>query len=422
MRSNAGLMASLENKPVFLSQRFNAAEYPIDVAQAEADQGQSALLAAAATFGGSWEADKPFAFNGSTGIASIPVTGVLLNRFNYSYSGATGYGVIGAQLQAALADPDVKGIVFDVNSPGGMVQGCFELCDTIFAARGQKPMVAVVNANATSAAYAVASSTGNVQATPSADVGSIGVLMTHMDISGMAEQAGVKVTYVYAGKHKVDGNPFEPLSKAVKAEFQSSIDDSYEEFVALVARNRGIDAQVVRDTEAQIYSASDAKDLGLIDGVATPQEAVTNFVSGLSSSSFNIGVNAMTDKVKEAGATEAAAVDVKAIAADAAKAAVSRVSAILALPEADGKTGLAQHLALNTELSVDQVKGVLAAAPSTAKVEPKAGDNGFKAAMVATENPNVNAGAGAAAKQEEDVVARMRANYAAATGNKVQSK
>jgi signal peptide peptidase SppA len=421
-------MASLENKPVFLSQRFNAAEHMIDVAEAQADKGQSARLTAAALFGGDFSADKPFAFNRTSGMASIPVTGVLLNRFNYSYSGATGYGVIGSQLQAALADPDVKCIAFDVNSPGGMVQGCFELADQIYAARGQKPMMAVVNANATSAAYAVASATGNIQATPSSDIGSIGVLMTHMDISGMAEQAGVKVTYVYAGKHKVDGNPFEPLSKAVKAEFQSSIDDSYEEFVALVARNRGIDAQVVRDTEAQIYGASDAKGLGLIDGVATPQEAITNFVSGLSSSSSNIGVNAMTTKVNEAGASEAAAAEaVKTAEANAAAAAKTaertRLSAILALPEAKERQAQAQYFATSTDLTVEQVKGALAAAPivaAAAAVVVK--DNGFQAAMVKTENPNLQAGGDAVVVDDKStaaVVARMQHNYSAATGNKI---
>lgn len=421
-------MASLENKPVLLSQRFNAAEYPIDTAEAEADKGASSMLTAAATYGGSWDAEKPFAFNSSNGMASIPVTGVLLNRFPYSYSGATGYGVIGAQFQAALADPDVKGIVFDVNSPGGMVQGAFELSDQIFAARGQKPMMAVVNANAASAAYAVASATGNIQATKSAAVGSIGVLMTHMDLTGMAEQAGVKVTHVYAGKHKVDGNSFVPMNKAMKAEFQSSIDDTYEEFVALVARNRGIDAQVVRDTEAQIYSASAAKELGLIDGVATPQEAVTNFVSGLSSSTFNIGVNAMTDKVIEAGATEAAAAaavkTAEANAAATAKAAErTRLSAILALPEAKERQAQAQYLATNTDLTVEQVKGALASAPIVAAAAAVVSDNGFKAVMANTQNPNLQAGSDAAVVDDKSpaaIVARIQSNYALATGNKIK--
>src|SRR5690606_35872703 len=214
---------------------------------------------------------KPFPFAG--GIAVIPVWGALLHRDRWCSSWATGYSYIESRLSAALGDDDVKGIMFDVNSYGGHVAGNFELCEQIFAARGRKPMMALVDSRALSGGYSIATAVGRVVATPSSDAGSIGVVLMHMSFEKMMKDSGVEVSFIYAGKHKIDGNPYQDLPDDVRAALQSSVEKSYDKFVTLVARNRGIDPEVVRKTEARVYDAEEAKTLGLIDEVMAPRDA-----------------------------------------------------------------------------------------------------------------------------------------------------
>ena len=217
------------------------------------------------------QADKPFAF--SNGVAIIPIHGVLVNRFSSSWGYVTGYNFVRSQVTAALADEDVKLIVYDCNSYGGMVAGCFETGDIIFEGRDEKPSLAVVDAASYSACYALASAATRMVVVPSAGVGSIGVVAMHMNVSGMLEKWGIEITFIHAGKHKVDGNPYEALPEDVKKNIQASIDKSYATFVGAVARNRNLSAEAVAATEAQTYDADEALTLGLIDAVQTPAKA-----------------------------------------------------------------------------------------------------------------------------------------------------
>lgn len=364
--------------------------------------------------------EKPYPMNGN--VAMIPVTGVLLNRYGWAGAYASGYNFIGYMLDAALADPDVKGIALDVNSNGGMVQGCFELADRIFAGRSKKPIVAFVDANAHSAAYALASAATRIVATRSASVGSIGVVQMHVDYSKMLEEAGIKVSFIYAGDHKVDGNPYEALSPSVKKELQAEVDAIYGEFVALVARNRGIDEKTVRKTEAQTYGTAEALELGLIDAVASSDDGIAAFVKEVSASTISTNRSTkMSNENAEAQQTPGIAeADHKAaVAAAAAEARVAeraRIAGIVNSDEAKERTALATHLAFETEMSVDAAKGILTAAPVTA---PAKADGGFAAAM-ASGNPEV--GADAAPEPEAgkvDGAQRMLASFAAATGRKI---
>lgn len=337
--------------------------------------------------------EKPFAF--VEGLAIIPVHGMTINRFSSSWGSLTGYNFIRNQMNAALADPDVKGIVFDMNSNGGEAAGCFELADEIRAARAVKPSLAIVDSAAYSAGYAIASSASKVVAAPSAGVGSVGVVVMHASVEGLVKNAGVEITFIHAGKHKVDGNMFQNLSADVKKRIQTNIDKSYAKFVSLVATNRGMDAKDVRDTEALTYSADDALELGLIDAVATPQAAIAAFLTELSGSTTQKG-NTMTQAAKpEAGTAALTAEDVNKAAADARAAERARMSGITGCEEAKGKTTLANHLAMNTEMSVEDAKKVLAAAApevtSAAAPDTEAGD-GFKAVMDKEGGAGVKAG------------------------------
>lgn len=347
------------------------------------------------------EQRKPFAF--ANGFAIIPISGSLINRYSHSWSSLTGYNFIRSQLSMALADEDVKGIIFDVNSYGGEAAGCFELAAEIRASREVKPSIAVVDSAAYSAGYALASAASKVVLTPSGGVGSVGVITMHLDMSKALEDFGLKVTLIYESEHKADGNPFEPLPAAVKKNIEASIHVAYESFVALVADNRGMDAQKVRDTKSRTYRAEEAKSLGLIDAIATPNEAVRAFSGELSGSiSQQQKEDAMSVTTNEPGANKgttgtdaaAAAAAQKAAsdqaAADARTAERARVSGIMGCEEAKGRTALANHFAMNTDMTVEDAKAALTVAPKEVAAGT-AGANPFKAAMDNDDHPKVGA-------------------------------
>ncbi|MBX4899492.1 S49 family peptidase [Rhizobium bangladeshense] len=218
-------------------------------------------------------------------ILMIPVKGVLLFGVGYAIGDyATGYVYISKALERGLADPQVKGIAFIIDSPGGHVAGNFDLADKIFAARGKKPIHAFAAENAYSAAYSIASACKTVTVARTGGVGSIGVVTVHLDVSKAIDGAGLKVTLIHYGKHKVDGNAYESLSAGAKARIQARIDGLGELFVSTVARNRAMDAQAVRDTEALTFGAEEAVSLGLADRVGVLDDAITNFQNYLSGS------------------------------------------------------------------------------------------------------------------------------------------
>lgn len=380
---------------------------------------QRANLAMSYGFSGSAD-NKPFAF--ANGLAIIPVQGTMINRFNYSFGYVTGYNFVRAQLNAALADDDVEGIILDVNSYGGEAAGCFELADDIYAARDEKPIMAVIDSNCYSAAYAIASAATKVVSTPSGGAGSIGVVAMHVDMSKMLEDWGINISFVYAGDHKVDGNPYEALSDDVRASIQADVNASYEEFVSLVARNRGMDSQKVRETQAQTYRADDALNLGLIDVVAKPSDAVTAFFSELSGSNNFNGNTTLESKKMELTDEQLAAEKQNAIKADR-----QRMTAIMGCDEAKGKSKLATHIAMNTDMDLEAAKSMLAAsAPEVTSADPAdpaakqggAEASAFHSAMDKSGGADVGAGAadGSGMSAEQKGTSRLLSAHTKATG------
>lgn len=340
--------------------------------------------------------EKPFAF--ANGVAFIPVSGLLINRFSRSWGWVTGYNFIRAQLNAAVEDSDVNLIVFDCNSGGGEVSGCFELCADIRASRDLKPSLAVVDSSSYSACYAVASSASKIYVTPSGGVGSIGVVAMHIDYSKWMAEMGIKISLIFSGDHKVDGNPYESLPEPVRKSIQSRVDATRKEFVSLVAENRGLDAQVVFDTQAKCFTASEAISLGLIDAVVAPLEAVTTFLNELSRSETD-KENQMSTSAAKPGAESAATPDTTQSASTPVvnsqaerTAERERIKAITTHAEAKDKSALANHLALNTELSVDDAAKILAAS-APEKTVADAGASAFTQAMETSDHPNVGADA-----------------------------
>lgn len=218
-------------------------------------------------------------------VAVIPVYGVIEQHsdwFMEMFGEGTSVDGLRDSLRAALADPDVKAIVLDIDSPGGTVAGITELAAEIRGVRGgDKPIVASANAFCASAAYWLASQCDEVTATPSAQVGSIGVYAVHQDVSRMLDELGVTVTLVSAGPHKTEGNMYEPLSDEAKADMQSRVDDTYTTFKADVAAGRRISADQVESDfgGGRVMTAKKAAAAGMVDRVETLGATITRLAS-----------------------------------------------------------------------------------------------------------------------------------------------
>ena len=225
--------------------------------------------------------------SGTPGIAVIPVHGTLVKRTAGldAASGLTSYTEIAAMLDSALADPQVAGILLDIDSPGGEASGSFELARRVREASAVKPVWAVANDSAYSAAYAIGSAANRLIVSETGGVGSIGVIALHIDQSVKDANDGYRYTAVTAGTHKNDFSPHQPLTDEAKAELQAEVDRLYGLFVDHVASMRTLSSDDVRSTEAGLYFGANAIAAGLADAVGTFESALTDFSLFLSSRS-----------------------------------------------------------------------------------------------------------------------------------------
>lgn len=218
--------------------------------------------------------------NSGGGIAVLPLYGIVTQRGNM-VDDVSGPGTASTQqfsnlLRAALQDETVSQILIDIDSPGGSVYGVAELADEIVNARAQKPVVAIANSLAASAAYWIGCSASEFYVTPGGEVGSIGVWQAHQDYSKAMDEAGVKTTLISAGKFKVEGNPYAPLDEEAQGFMQSRVDDYYAAFTKAVAKGRGVPISQVRDGMGQgrVLGADAALASSMVDGIATFEDVV----------------------------------------------------------------------------------------------------------------------------------------------------
>jgi signal peptide peptidase SppA len=209
------------------------------------------------------------------GVALVHICGTLVQKNGYlrPYSGMTGYDGIRQTFLTALTDPDVKAIALNIDSCGGEVAGCFDLVDTIYDARGEKPIWAILDEAAYSAAYALASAADRIIVPRTGGTGSIGVVTCHVDWSKALAGSGIAVTFIQYGDRKTDGVSERPLSDAALNRIQADIDTLGEMFVDTVARNRGIAASKIKATEAATYLGRAGVARGLADAVMAPDAA-----------------------------------------------------------------------------------------------------------------------------------------------------
>ncbi len=360
------------------------------------------------------------------GVAVIPIRGTLVQRAMGldALSGLRSYDQIRADFDEAMADRDVRAIVMDIDSPGGEAAGVFDLADHIYNARGDKPITAIANEQATSAAYLLASSADRVMATRTAYTGSIGVVTSHLDVSKATDRRGIAVTYIYAGKHKIDGHPFAPLPDDVRHNIQGNVNEIYDLFVDTVARNRDSEPDEVRTTEAAVFMGGAANDFHLIDDVKTfdktlkqaterPGTGVAvgpqlqNEVTHMSSDKTPKLVTMPEEELENLLAKKRQE-GYEASASDHRKLERERCKAITQSELASQRRALADHIAFDTDLSTEQAEAMFEAAP--------VGKSGPSLAERMRDEKTPNVGPDATVSDEQNKANTIVANFRAATG------
>lgn len=292
------------------------------------------------------------------GAAIVTLVGEWVNRGAWvgASSGLISYEGFSFQMRQAAGDPQTRAIVLDLESPGGEAVGAFEAAALVREVATAKPVVAVVNGLAASAAYAIASGASRVVTIPTGLSGSIGVVLVHLDYSAFLKNEGIKPTLIFAGDHKIDGNPFEPLPKDVRSEMQAQVAAFYDQFVETVAVGRNMSPAAVIDTQARLFRGEDAVAVGLVDAVGTFESVLAE----IHEIPRGRAVKGATMETKTAAGAESVAANNNAEAISAAAhAAKTRIQAILTAKEATGRGALANHLAFKTDMAAEDAVALL---------------------------------------------------------------
>lgn len=391
VETSAAWPASLSQRPLLIFDR-RAIEVRDALIRVEREQDEASAAASLAV-----PAAPERLYRVQDGVAIIPITGALTSRPGYFDIGyATSYGALVTQFTLAAEDPAVHAIVAAVSSSGGTVDGILEAAAAIRAARTQKRVSAVVNGIAASAAYWLAAQTDEIALTNDlALVGSIGVYTMHIDLSKLLTDVGLNVTLISSGRHKVEGNPFQPLPAEVRDRIQLEIDDLRLMFAREVALGRGnrLTSDLALQTEARVYRALNPR--------TGDREAITNKLADrMGSLNVVIGELARAPRRTNKGdlrmdvtngvpaaQTPSNTADASAASREEGRAAGviegrqaerTRVSGILGHAEAAGREQLARHLAFETDMAVEAAATILAASPkAAAAAAPAAGSNRF---------------------------------------------
>jgi signal peptide peptidase SppA len=192
------------------------------------------------------------------------------------------------RLESAFAraynEPNIGAVIFDIDSPGGTTSGVQMAAERIYSTRGgSKPVIAVANSMACSAAYWIASAAETFVAVPGAgSIGNIGVYRMHEDLSGMLEKEGVNIEFIYQPAFKVEGHPYAPLSPEAREFQQQQVDRTFEAFNADVAKHRKVSSAHARENfgKGRDFQATQAAEMGLIDKVMSMEQVLTELTRG----------------------------------------------------------------------------------------------------------------------------------------------
>jgi ClpP class serine protease len=358
---------------------------------------------------------KPYRFE--DGVAIIKVQGVLLHNYGWSWKYATGYDVIQRKLHHAWNDLDVKGVLMLFDTPGGSVHGCPDTGDLIAKVARDKPVWGLCEDMALSAGQWLHSQCSRRFVTQSGELGSVGARMMHVDMSKAYEEAGYKVTLLYDGDHKVDGNPFEKLPEKVAASFKQSLKDCRTKFATAVASGTGMEIDQVLETEAQTYTGANSVEIGFAESVKNRLDLTNEFIEHLREQD-NTNLAGITMSVNNPEIVDGEETTTKASAQQAER---ERIKAITACDESEGRKKLAEHLAYDTDLSADQAVKILAAAEKeTTTPASVVQTDALSEAMGGEEQPELSADSETHDELEVDDSPEAEAKKMAAVFNKAK--
>lgn len=209
-------------------------------------------------------------------IATIPITGPLVNGISPSDGGTGGEDVV-RMLDAIRDDEDSwDGVILELDTPGGSVLASEEITSALARLDDETdiPVVAWMRGVAASAGYYVAAPTDRIVASPNTFTGSIGVILEYYVVDELADKVGVDAVTIKSGELKDIGNPLRQPTAEERALFQQIIDQAYDQFVGVVAKGRDLPQSRVRElADGRIYTGKQAKQRGLVDVLGLRAEA-----------------------------------------------------------------------------------------------------------------------------------------------------
>lgn len=349
------------------------------------------------------------------GVAVLHISGPLFRYANLftEISGATSYDLLARDFNRAVNDPRIHAIVLNVDSPGGEANGVSEFADMIYAARGQKPIVAYVGGQASSAAYWIASAADEVVADETAILGSIGAVWSFMDSREAEAKAGRKRFDIVSSQSP--DKRLDPATDDGRGKLQALVDSLADVFIDKVARNRGVSRETVLNDFGRggvfvgqaAVNAGLADRLGSFEGVIEELQGRARGTVGAIAAAGGKNQEVQMDNSNGAPAADPkpvnltasqvvaqypeAAAEIRAGGVDEGRQAErERIRAILASEEATDRAELANHLAFETDMAADAAVAMLAKAPKAAKATAF---NQLDAVMRREGNPNVGADA-----------------------------
>jgi ClpP class serine protease len=420
------LNAPLLLEPAYARTFFSALSKRLGITQMTDAEGEVMLgekmQIEASSFSNTRDRNRPYQV--IEGVAVLPVSGTMVHKYGHlkPYSGMTGYDGIIARMADAINDPEVKGILLDMDTPGGEVAGCFDAVATIrsMAKESGKPLWSIADDMACSAGMAIASAADRRLITQSAVMGSVGVVMAHTSVAKKLKEDGIAVTLIHSGSHKVEGNPYEDLSQEALASFQAKTDKLRDDFAVLVAGNIGLTKEAVLATEAAVYRGQEAIDIGFADQLVNGNEAIAIFADYLKNQNQNTTLSGVTmsdqqtgtqPEVVPAAITPASQPTATAPAVDEK----ARIEGILTSAEAKGREAQANHLAFKTSMSIEDAVSLLATG-SIAASSPEAHGTKLDELMESQQNPVIKGSVGESSS-DDDAVGSLTAAYSYTTAN-----
>lgn len=225
--------------------------------------------------------NDPQGYEVRDGAALVPLRGVLAQRMNLmsNISGGTSTELFARDVRQALEDPAVRSIIVMADTPGGAVAGTQSAAEVVRAARGRKPIATFAEGMMASAGVWIGTASDRVILSDGAtQVGSIGVVATHTDVSKREEAMGIKTTEIVAGKYKRAASQYGPLTETGRATIQEQVDYLYGLFVADVATNRGVSVEQVLESMAdgRMFIGQQAIDAGIADEIGSLETLITS--------------------------------------------------------------------------------------------------------------------------------------------------